>query len=290
MATLVRGQTFGATETITNTKLHNLVDLATISGIVNADCAAGMALVDTKLADITSGGKVRGTSILNLPSVPSGAGLIPIANVPNISVTMLSLMSIPNGALLPITLASWVDGMALRNLGSTPVDRQFRYQTIVSSLASGSVGQYNGANNFIGKTPVELFSGAAVLARFTNAGTTPSELDETDGYDIYSNFASNVFTTPSSGRYLINLNIQLTKDATATERNPQLQFRKNGSLFYLLTEKVTESGEIFNLKLNVVLNLVAGDTIDLNFSDIQSCTATVNDITLSWLGINKLIL
>ena len=34
---ITRGQTFGVAEQITNTKLHNLVDLATISGIVNAD-------------------------------------------------------------------------------------------------------------------------------------------------------------------------------------------------------------------------------------------------------------
>lgn len=40
-ATIVRGYTFGATETVTNTKLHNLVDLATISGIVAAELASG---------------------------------------------------------------------------------------------------------------------------------------------------------------------------------------------------------------------------------------------------------
>ena len=33
MATLTRGQTLGSTETVTNTKLHNLVDFGTIAGI-----------------------------------------------------------------------------------------------------------------------------------------------------------------------------------------------------------------------------------------------------------------
>jgi len=37
MAVVTRGQTFSSTETITNTKLHNLVDLATVSNIVDAD-------------------------------------------------------------------------------------------------------------------------------------------------------------------------------------------------------------------------------------------------------------
>ncbi len=37
MATITRGKTFGATEEVTNTKLHQLVDSATISGITSGD-------------------------------------------------------------------------------------------------------------------------------------------------------------------------------------------------------------------------------------------------------------
>ena len=55
MATVTRGQTFGATETITNTKLHTLVDDATVTGIVNADVSAGAAIAASKL-DLTSSG------------------------------------------------------------------------------------------------------------------------------------------------------------------------------------------------------------------------------------------
>ena len=81
MATLSRGQTFGATESITNTKLHNLVDLGSISALVNADCSASMALADTKLADITTGGKVSGAALILLGNTPSGAGSIPSKNI-----------------------------------------------------------------------------------------------------------------------------------------------------------------------------------------------------------------
>ena len=157
MATLSRGGTFGATETVTNTKLHNLVDLGSISGINNADCASDMNLSDTKLADITSGGKVRGSALLNLSSTPSGAGTFPAANIPNLNTTMLSLVSIPNSALQALVLASLVDGMALRNLCSTPVDTQFRYNALVASMASGAFPQYNGSNNFVGRNIRELF-------------------------------------------------------------------------------------------------------------------------------------
>lgn len=49
-ATLSRGQTFGASETVTNTKLHNLVDNATISGISNGDISNAAAIAYSKLA------------------------------------------------------------------------------------------------------------------------------------------------------------------------------------------------------------------------------------------------
>lgn len=52
-ATITKGFTFGATEQVTNTKLHNLVDLATISGIVNAEVSASAAIVASKL-DLSS--------------------------------------------------------------------------------------------------------------------------------------------------------------------------------------------------------------------------------------------
>lgn len=102
MATLSRGQTFGASETITNTKLHNLIDLGSISGIMNADIAANAAIADTKLGDITTGNKVRGTAIGNLPSMPTTAGLIPMANIGM------------------ITLASYISGSSLFNMSSLP--------------------------------------------------------------------------------------------------------------------------------------------------------------------------
>ncbi len=39
-ATITKGQTFGSTEQITSTKLHNLVDLATISGIAGSEISS----------------------------------------------------------------------------------------------------------------------------------------------------------------------------------------------------------------------------------------------------------
>ena len=69
MATLSKGKTFTNGETVTPQKLHELVDLGTVSGIVNADIAAGAAIADSKLAQITTAGKV-------LPAAVQGTAVV----------------------------------------------------------------------------------------------------------------------------------------------------------------------------------------------------------------------
>ncbi len=48
--------------------------------INNANLSASANIADTKLAAITTAGKVNGTAITNLPGIPSGAGKLPSAN------------------------------------------------------------------------------------------------------------------------------------------------------------------------------------------------------------------
>lgn len=50
--------------------------------VVNADVSATAAIVDTKLAQITTASKVSGAAITSLASLPAGAGVIPSANSP----------------------------------------------------------------------------------------------------------------------------------------------------------------------------------------------------------------
>jgi hypothetical protein len=52
--------------------------------IVNADISASAGIVDTKLATISTPGKVSGAALTSLASIPSGAGLIPTANLPSL--------------------------------------------------------------------------------------------------------------------------------------------------------------------------------------------------------------
>lgn len=50
--------------------------------ITNAQVAAGAGIVASKLATISTAGKVSGAALTLLPNIPSGAGVIPAANVP----------------------------------------------------------------------------------------------------------------------------------------------------------------------------------------------------------------
>lgn len=54
MATLSKGHSFAGAETVTATKLNNLVDNATIANIVDADVSASAEIAVSKLADGTA--------------------------------------------------------------------------------------------------------------------------------------------------------------------------------------------------------------------------------------------
>lgn len=99
--TLTRGYTFGATEQVTNSKLHSLVDSGTIANLDENVLASGRGLVisstsapsntnclwnDTGnniLKAYISGAwtsSADGTMLANLASTPAGAGVLPVAN------------------------------------------------------------------------------------------------------------------------------------------------------------------------------------------------------------------
>jgi hypothetical protein len=75
MATVSKGKTFGATEEVTAAKLHQLVDSATVTGILAADIA-NTTITDTQIAS------VGGAKFITLANIPSGAGVIPATNLP----------------------------------------------------------------------------------------------------------------------------------------------------------------------------------------------------------------
>ena len=53
--------------------------------LLNADINSAAAIVDTKLAQIATASKVSGAAITLLTSLPTAAGVIPIANLPTLA-------------------------------------------------------------------------------------------------------------------------------------------------------------------------------------------------------------
>lgn len=101
MAQVTKGTTYTSNSEVNSTNLNAHVDSATVSNIVNADIDASAAIAysklaltssilnadlagsiaDSKLSQITTASKVSGAAITLLTSLPSAAGLIPIANL-----------------------------------------------------------------------------------------------------------------------------------------------------------------------------------------------------------------
>ncbi len=103
MATLTKGKTFISGETVTPQSLHNLLDLATIANIENADISATAAISGTKIAPDFGAQNITTTGTL---SVTGAANLGPVSEVkatPSITGSALSL-NVSQAALFYVTL------------------------------------------------------------------------------------------------------------------------------------------------------------------------------------------
>ena len=97
MANLSKGHTFSGGETVTATKLNNLVDSATISNIVNADINASAAIALTKLASITAGQVLLGNAS-NVPTATAITG--------DVTVTSGGVTAIGSGVIVDADISS----------------------------------------------------------------------------------------------------------------------------------------------------------------------------------------
>lgn len=106
--------------------------------ITNVNCSATMGLVDTKLAQITTAAKVSGAAITLLTSVPSGAGILPTANLPVLNTNTVSVLT--DGAT-PALDASLGNTFTLSAAGdrtiAVPTNAVNGQKIVIRHLASG---------------------------------------------------------------------------------------------------------------------------------------------------------
>jgi hypothetical protein len=151
MATITKGKTFASGEVVTPQKMHDMVDLATVAGIVNADIDASAAIAAAKLA-----------STLDL----SGKTV----TLPNTSVTAAMLASTLNLSSKTVTLPD--DSVTAANLnGVADVNTKTANYTLVLADA-GRVIEFNSASNLTLTIPTNasVAFGSGTMVTITRRG------------------------------------------------------------------------------------------------------------------------
>ena len=108
--------------------------------ITNAKVSASAGIVDSKLATISTAGKVNGTALTGLASVPSGAGVLPTANIPSIDGSKLTgLAKIPSDSgVIPVANIPDLNASKI-TAGTLPNERGGTGSTAKANSASGVV-------------------------------------------------------------------------------------------------------------------------------------------------------
>lgn len=142
--TFTAGTTIVASEHNTNfDTLYNLVN----GNIDNANVKASAGIVDSKLAQITTAGKVSGAALTSLSSTPVGAGLLPAANVTLPSGSAKQIVNYQTGAvatgttILPIddTIPQNTEGDQYMSLAITPTSAlNYLKIEVIAVLSHGS--------------------------------------------------------------------------------------------------------------------------------------------------------
>ena len=131
---------------------------------------------------------------------------------------------------------------------------------------------------------VQKKTACSFLVRSTGAGT----FDETGGYDTGGDFASNNFTAPVDGRYLLSYTQQFT--AATNSQNSAASVTMGGKTAYGgMYQNQASSAYPFSVTVTVILDLSATNTVTATYAlDAGQSNAGVvnNDIAKSfWSGI-----
>lgn len=132
-ATLTRGITIGATDQVTNTKLHNLVDLGTIANIdqTNIVSGSGLAIRSTSAPSSTNAVWVDTTYTPPIMKVYNGTSWAPLVSGP---VTLTDGATPALDASLGKTFILTAAGNRTIGIPTNPSDRQC---IIIIHVASG---------------------------------------------------------------------------------------------------------------------------------------------------------
>jgi hypothetical protein len=158
MATVTKGRTFTSGETVTPAKLNDVVDLATVTEIVNADIKSDAAIAGTKIAaafgdqDITSSGVGRTISVgstgggNNAVRVFSGSGSngIAIETSGSVAIATNSELIFKTGANIeqtPGTSVAGTERMRIDSVGALLIGKNTASIDVPGINLGSSVGE-----------------------------------------------------------------------------------------------------------------------------------------------------
>jgi hypothetical protein len=181
MAQLTKGQTFAGAETVTATKLNNLVDNATIANIVNADISASAAIALSKLA---TGALPTGITVASANLVDGTIVDADVSASASIDLSKLATGALPTA--ITVASANLVDGTivnadvsASAAIAGTKIAPDFGSQNIVTTgtLGAGattlSAALTLGNNNIVSGTGAGTKSGTSTTQKLGLFDKTP---------------------------------------------------------------------------------------------------------------------
>lgn len=156
--------------------------------ITNDKVSPTAGIVDTKLAQIATASKVSGTALTGLASIPSGAGVIPVTNIPDLAASKITTgqLAIARGGTNLSSAGGNANRVLLTADGSTFAMGQVALATMVTgTLPTGNGGTGSTANANAANGVVVLDANSKLPAvdgsQLTGIVTTKSQLFTSSG-------------------------------------------------------------------------------------------------------------
>jgi len=210
--------TFGADpQTVNSANLNALVTpiVTECNGnLDNTNIKAGAGIVDTKLATISTAGKVLGAALNTLAGIPSGAGVIPVANLGSGTPTAATVLA-GDGAWTTATafytpsgvLAMWGGAIASPPSGWLVCDGSAVSQTTYAALYAivGTIYGSDAGGNFTLPNFTNVFPyGASEGASAGNASVGSRKVNSANSTGLTGNDSTVVHPVTGSGENVSN--------------------------------------------------------------------------------------